>query len=373
MSQPRSIFEDVSVQAPKNAPIIKRDDNPKSVRIWLWVLFALVVAMILLGGLTRLTDSGLSITDWDLVMGAMPPMNDAAWAENFQKYQSTKEFQLQNASMTLAQYKGIFWWEWGHRFLGRIIGLVWILGFAIFVLRKHIRRDRLRSIFGLGILIGLQGVIGILMVKSGYLGDRVDVVSYALATHLGMAFVIIGMIYWNIKHLSISAEKMVEARRRGDEGRTRLARVLAGFVFLQIILGALVAGIDGGMSYNDWPMMGGEFFSSDAFLMQPWWRNFFENPALVQFLHRINGYLIAGLALYMMIKNWRAPYRQWKFVGWHMMAGIFVQICVGITTLILLVPLWMALLHQGLAIAMWVMALSAVFAFCYPRAQSVRD
>ena len=373
MSQPRSIFEDVSAQAPKSAPIKTRDNNPKAVRIWLWLLFALVTVMILVGGATRMTDSGLSITDWDLIMGSLPPTSAEAWASNFEKYKLTQEFQLQNASMTLAEYKGIFWWEWGHRFLGRIIGLVWIAGFAIFALRKQVRRDRMPAIFSIGILIGLQGVVGILMVKSGYIGDRVDVASYALATHLGLAFIIVGAIYWNIKYLSRSPEALVEARRRGDAGRSRFARLLAVFVFLQIILGALVAGIDGGMSYNDWPKMGGEWFSSEAFLMTPWWKNFFENPALVQFLHRINAYLLVIFAGIQYWNSRRAPYKQWRFVGWHVLMAIFIQVVLGIATLVMLVPLYMGLLHQGVAIAIWIAALSAMFAYRYPRAQSVRD
>lgn len=373
MASNRSIFEDVSTQAPQQVTITTRDNNPQSVRKWLWLLFFLVTVMILVGGLTRLTDSGLSITDWDLVMGTLPPLSEASWLENFSKYQGTQEYQLQNSAMTLAEYKPIFWWEWGHRFLGRIIGLVWIAGFAFFAFRKQIRRDRMPAIFSIGILIGLQGVVGILMVKTGYVGDRVDVASYALATHLGLAFIILGAILWNIKYLSKSPEELVEARRRGDHARARLARGLAGLIFLQIVLGALVAGIDGGLSYNDWPKMGGEWFSSDAFVLQPAWKNFFENPALVQFFHRLNGYILVILALCLYWVNRRAPYKQWRSVGLHVCVAIFVQILIGIATLVMHVPIYMALLHQAVAIGIWIAILSTVFAFKFPRAQSVRD
>ncbi len=373
MAQNRSIFEDVTTQAPEKVRIAPRDSNPQSVRKWLWLLFALVAIMILVGGLTRLTDSGLSITDWDLVMGTLPPMSDAAWAENFTKYQGTQEYQLQNASMTLAEYKSIFWWEWGHRFLGRIIGLVWIAGFVLFALRKQMRRDRMTSIFSIGILIGLQGVIGILMVKTGYVGDRVDVASYALAAHLGLAFIIIGAIFWNIKYLSQSPEALVEARRRGDGSRASMARILTALVFLQILLGALVAGIDGGLSYNDWPRMGGEWFSSDAFVLEPLWKNLFENPALVQFLHRINGYILVIIAFMMYWNNRRAPYKQWRSIGRHVLIAIFAQVVIGIGALVMHVPLSLALLHQAVAIAIWVAILSTIFAFKFPKAQSVRD
>ena len=373
MAQNRSIFEDVTTETAEKMKIAPRDNNPKSVRKWLCLLFALVAIMILVGGLTRLTDSGLSITDWDLVMGTLPPLSDAAWAENFTKYQNTQEYQLQNANMTLAEYKGIFWWEWGHRFLGRVIGLVWIVGFLIFLARKQIRRDRMRGIFSIGILIGLQGVIGILMVKTGYVGDRVDVASYALAAHLGLAFIILGAIFWNIKYLSQSPEALIEARRRGDASRASMARVLAAFVFLQILLGALVAGIDGGLSYNDWPKMGGEWFSSDAFVLQPAWKNLFENPALVQFMHRINGYILIIFAFMIYWKNRRAPYKQWRSIGLHVLIAIFVQVVIGIGTLVMHVPLPMALLHQAAAIAIWVAVLSTIFAFKFPKAQSVRD
>ncbi len=369
----RAIFEDVSTDNPRQAPVKQRDDNPKSVRIWLLILLILVAVMILVGGLTRLTDSGLSITEWAPVMGALPPMNESDWQAAFAKYQETQEYQLQNAGMTMAQFQNIFWWEWGHRFLGRIIGLVWFFGFIWFWLRKEIRRDRRLSVFSIGVLIGIQGAIGWWMVASGYVGMRTDVASYRLAVHLGMAFWILGLIYWNRKLLSKTPAELVEARRRGNPGLARFSKWMAGFVMVQILLGALVAGIDGGLSYSDWPLMGGEFFSSDSFLLEPWWRNFFENAALVQFLHRMNGYLLVILAIVLVFRVRKAPYKQWRSLAFMFVFAIVLQIVIGVTVLMRGVPIGEAIVHQALAIGIWLLVLGLVFAYRYPRTQSIKS
>ncbi len=373
MSSKRSIFEEVKNDATAPKAQLVRQESSKFVVLWAWILFFLIVVMIAVGGLTRLTDSGLSITEWDLVMGSLPPLSAEAWQEVFIKYQQTEEFRQINSTMTLETFKPIFWWEWGHRFLGRIIWLFWLVGFLVFVLRKQLRRDRFASLLWVGVLIALQGIVGILMVKTGYVGDRVDVASYALGFHLTMAFVIIGLIFWNIKMLKIEPSAMVEARRRGDEGRVVLAKILLVVAGIQIFLGALVAGIDGGMSYNDWPLMGGEFFSSDSFVLDPIWRNFFENSALVQFFHRMNGYLLLVIAAYVFYQTRRAPYKQWRALGLHIMIAIFLQIILGIATLVMFVPIALALLHQVFAVAIWIAVISAVFAFRYPREQTIRS
>ncbi len=372
----RSIFEDVSSTAQKGTaqtPTKTPKENPKSPRIWLWILLGLVALMIVVGGLTRLTDSGLSITEWDLVMGSLPPLNAADWQDVFQKYQGTQEFQLQNSDMNLEQFKGIFWWEWAHRFLGRFIGLFWFLGFLWFWLRKELRRDRVRSVFFIGVLIGVQGAIGWWMVASGFEGTRVDVASYRLALHLGGAFWIIGLIYWNIKMLKYSQAELVEARRRGSQSLARNGKWIAGFIFAQILLGALVAGIDAGRSYTDWPLMGGEFFSSDSFLLQPWWRNFFESPALVQFMHRMNGYFVTILALAFMIRAWKAPYKQWRSLSRMLFGALILQIVIGVAVLMRSAALPEAITHQAVAIGIWLLVLGVVFAFRYPRAQKIQS
>lgn len=372
MANPRAIFEEVN-ETKRDAALTKTrpTGTGRAVRIWLWLLFALVTIMILVGGLTRLTDSGLSITEWNLVFGTLPPLDADTWASEFNKYQQTQEFMQINSTMTLAEFKGIYWWEWGHRLLGRFIGLFWALGFLTFALRGQIRRDRVRSVFWVGILIGLQGVIGILMVKSGYIGARVDVASYALATHLGMAFVILGLIYWNIKTLSVTQALLVEARRNGNRKMTARMRVLVALVFVQVLLGALVAGIDAGRSYTDWPLMGGQFFSNDSFILTPWWKNFFESPALVQFMHRMNAYLIFLVAVWFWLANRHAAYDRQQRSARTFLLAVVLQVVMGIVTLIHGAPLYEALAHQFLAIGVWIHALSTYRAFRYPAQQVI--
>lgn len=374
MSKQRSIFEDVGDSPPppqKPRPVLG-DETPRALRLWLWLLFILITALMLLGGLTRLTDSGLSITEWDLVSGILPPMNPAAWEALFAKYQATSEFQLQNSDMSLAEFKTIFWWEWAHRLLGRVIGLVWIIGFLWFYFRKTLRRDGLRSILLAGVLIGLQGVIGIWMVYSGFEGANVDVEPYRLAVHLGMAFIILALIYRNIRFLARSPAELLEARRRGDARRARIGQIIIAICLLQFLLGALTAGVDGGMVYNDWPLMGGEFFSSDSFLLAPIWRNFLENAALVQFLHRMNGYLLFALAIWLFFATWRAHYREWRFAGRHFIIAIILQIVLGVMLLLHQVPIGEAALHLLFAIGIWVLAIGQEFSFRYPRAEKIK-
>ncbi|HHI71713.1 MAG TPA: heme A synthase, partial [Rhodobacteraceae bacterium] len=304
MSKKRSIFEEVGADvkpkevAPKTGVIDKAPKGARrAIRGWLMLVFALVALMVLVGGATRLTDSGLSITEWKPVTGAIPPMNDADWASEFAKYQQIPEFRLQNKNMTLAEFKSIYWWEWGHRQLGRFIGVVWAIGFLFFWLTKKIPAGWTNRLLGLGVLGGLQGAIGWWMVSSGLTGRMVDVASYRLAIHLGLAFIILGLSAWYIFLLSRSEAEIMQARR-GREGKLfSMSTGLLHLAFLQILLGALVAGIDAGRGYIDWPLMGGQVIPDEIFDYEPWWSNFFENPALVQFIHRLVGYLVLAFGI----------------------------------------------------------------------------
>lgn len=228
-----------------------------AIRIWLMMLFVLVMAMIVVGGLTRLTDSGLSITEWAPVSGALPPMSEAAWQSEFDKYRQIPEYQLQNVGMSMAEFKFIYWWEWGHRQLGRFVGLVWALGFVGFLVTRKIPPGWTGRLLLLGGLGGLQGAIGWWMVASGLTGDRIDVASYRLATHLGLAFVILGVIAWFTFQLGRSERDLMQQRRVREGKLFSMSTGLMHFTFLQILLGALVAGIDAGRNYTDWPLMAG--------------------------------------------------------------------------------------------------------------------
>ena len=327
MAEKRSIFEDVgkkpdAVPQPLGGMIdaVKRGRNP--VRRWLAALFVLVALMIAVGGLTRLTDSGLSITEWRPVTGAIPPLDASAWQTEFLKYRATPEFQLQNKAMTLDEFKVIYLWEWGHRQLGRIIGAVWAIGFLYFWLTKRVPAGwtpRLLLVGGLG---AAQGAIGWWMVSSGLSGRMVDVASYRLAVHLGLAFAILGLLAWYILSLSRPEAQLLQARRSGEPRVFGLATGLMHFAFVQIVLGALVAGIDAGRAFPTWPLMGETFFPADAFYVPEGgaaWRAFFENPGLVQFIHRMAGYLLLAYGIVVWLRGRRSVHPETRS-AFHLMA-----------------------------------------------------
>ncbi|PRX32760.1 cytochrome c oxidase assembly protein subunit 15 [Meinhardsimonia xiamenensis] len=378
MTGKRTIFEEVGAKSPEAAPQGGLIDRGRSgargaIRAWLVLLFVMVVAMIAVGGLTRLTDSGLSITEWRPVTGALPPMSEAAWQEEFAKYQQIPEYQLQNRGMTLEEFKFIYWWEWGHRQLGRLIGLVWAVGFFGFLAARKIPPGWTGRLLIPGILGGLQGAVGWWMVASGLEGARLDVASYRLATHLGLAFVILGVLAWYVFRLGRPERELMQARRLREEGLMRAAGWLAALAFLQILLGALVAGIDAGRNYIDWPWMAGGFLPPQPFELEPWWRNFFENDGMVQFIHRMVAYLLvlAGLIVWWRARRSPNPATRTAF-AWVAVA-IFAQMVLGIVTVMHSSPWSIALLHQLGAVAVWVLILRARFMAAYPRAVSVRE
>lgn len=379
MSKPRSIFEEVSAEDAK--PVAKTGGidrggagggNRGWVRIWLGILFLLIAAMVVVGGLTRLTDSGLSITEWAPITGALPPLNDAAWMAEFEKYQQIPEFKLQNNYMDLAAFKQIYWWEWGHRQLGRFIGLVWAIGFLALLLTKSIPTGWTGRLLGLGALGGLQGFIGWWMVSSGLTGDMVDVASYRLATHLGLAFLILGLICWYILALGRDAAGIMAARRARDGKLWGMSTGLLHLAALQILLGALVAGIDAGRSFVDWPWMADQFFPPDAFSLEPIWRNFFENAGLVQFIHRMVGYLLVVFALVVWRASRRSPNANTRMAFSLATVMVLAQAVLGIATVLQAAPLHVAITHQIGAILVFVLTLNARFLAGYPTEQSVR-
>ncbi|WP_417209976.1 heme A synthase [Antarctobacter sp.] len=378
MAEKRKLFEEVGdkAQAPSKPTGGMIDAGKRGargpVRLWLMLLFVLVVLMIAVGGLTRLTDSGLSITEWRPLTGALPPMSAEAWSAEFEKYKQIPEYQLQNAGMTLSEFQFIYWWEWGHRQLGRVIGLVWAIGFFGFLATKSIPPGWTGRLLVLGVLGGLQGAIGWWMVSSGLGGDRLDVASYRLATHLGLAFVILGFIAWYVYRLTYEERALMQARRSAEPKLFSISTGLLHFSFLQILLGALVAGIDAGRSYNDWPLMGGEFFPSNALDFEPLWRNFFENAGMVQFVHRIAGYLLLVFGIVVWRRARRSPNRDTRFRFNAVLAALLLQVALGIVTVVYTAPWQIAILHQLGAVVLWALILRARFAARYPAPQSIR-
>ena len=305
---------------------------------WLWALAALVFAMVLVGGATRLTDSGLSITEWQPLLGAIPPLDESQWRAAFEKYKAIPEYQTVNRGMSLAEFKQIYWWEWAHRFLGRIIGLVLILPFVPLWLMGRIDRSMAVSlliVLGLG---ALQGALGWYMVKSG-LAERTDVSQYRLAAHLVLASLIYGAIVWVA--LGLTFPRI----RKSPRGIGRPMALLA-LILLQIGMGGLVAGLDAGLSHNTFPLMDGKLIPDGLDVLMPWWRNIFENPMTAQFLHRVFAYGIAVAALLNALSLARAP-QDVRFSAWALVAVVAIQMALGILTLLSSVPLHLGLLHQG--------------------------
>ncbi len=316
-----------------------------AIRLWLYAVAAMVLAMVLVGGATRLTESGLSITEWQPVMGTIPPLGDAQWQAEFQKYQAIPQYHALNAGMTLAAFKTIYWWEWTHRLIGRLIGFVFLLPLVWFLWRGWIEpglRGRLWFIFGLG---ALQGAVGWWMVASGLAG-RIEVSQYRLATHLVLACVIYVAIIWTAQRLGERPATPVPPRIRFS------AVALLVLVLLQIYLGALVAGLRAGYVYNTWPLIDGALVPDGArlFLTTPWWRNIFENTLTAQFDHRMVAYTIFALALLHVFDVARTARNSWAVASAAVLAlAVTLQAALGIWTLLERVPITLALMHQAMA------------------------
>jgi len=323
------------------------------VRTWIYVLAALVVLMIAVGGATRLTGSGLSITEWKPVTGAIPPLTEQAWQDEFEKYRQISQYELVNKGMTLSEFKFIYGWEWGHRQLGRLIGLVFFLPLAWFWARGMIKGRMALTLLGIGALGGLQGAIGWIMVASGLEPGMTAVAPIKLALHLTVASLILACLVW-------VASGLKDRNASSFEHSAGLApRVLIGLIMAQIVLGGLVAGSKAGYTYNTWPLMDGALIPSPSamFVVTPWIENFVDNVLLVQFNHRMLAYALVAFAL------WHAWDMHRKAPGSGVarratgIAGIvFAQMVLGIVTLLLVVPLWAGLAHQVFAMAVLAMA-----------------
>jgi cytochrome c oxidase assembly protein subunit 15 len=328
----------------------------RAVRWWLIAVAALIAIMVLVGGATRLTESGLSIVEWKPVSGALPPLGEQQWTQAFDAYKAIPQYRELNAGMSLEEFKTIFWWEWSHRLLGRVIGAVFLLPFLWFLWRGVLNADlrlRLWIIFGLG---ALQGGVGWWMVASG-LSQRVEVSHYRLATHLVLALLIFAAIVWTLRRL---------ADRTPSPAPFRLRLTSIGLLvltFIQLYFGALVAGLRAGRVYNTWPEIDGGLIPSAARLWfdQPWWRNLFDNPLTVQFEHRMTAYTLLALALVHAIDAIRSRQATAAVNGALALAGaLSVQATLGILTLLYQVPIALALAHQAVAILVLTLAVLQV-------------
>ena len=323
-----------------------------AVRWWLISVAALIAIMVLVGGATRLTESGLSIVEWKPVTGALPPLDHAQWAQAFEGYKAIPQYRELNAGMNLSEFKTIFWWEWSHRLLGRVIGAVYLLPFLFFLWRGALGSElkrRLWLIFGLG---ALQGAVGWWMVASG-LSQRVEVSQYRLATHLVLALMIFAAVVWTLRRLTERQQAVASPRLKFA------AMALLALTFVQLYFGALVAGLRAGRVYNSWPDIDGSFIPSAARLWfeEPWWRNLFDNTLTVQFEHRMTAYALLALALLHAFDAVRSRAAAAVVGGaWWLVAAILLQATLGILTLLHQVPIDLALTHQAVAIVVLTLA-----------------
>jgi cytochrome c oxidase assembly protein subunit 15 len=333
-----------------------RSDRSRPVAIWLFAIALLVLAMVVVGGATRLTGSGLSITEWKPVTGAIPPLSQADWAAAFARYKTIPQYAQVNAGMSLAAFKAIYWWEWSHRLLGRLLGAVFLIPFVVFLLRREIPRRlvwRCALLFALG---GLQGLVGWWMVASG-LDHRISVAPERLAVHLGLAFALFIALIWTALDAWSGG-----ARQTLPSPWGRRSALLLGLIYVQILLGALVAGNDAGLIDNDWPLMNGVLFPRD-YAGPGIWATFAHSQAAVQLHHRLGAYVLLIAAVACAIGAWRSRYlaAASKALAVGLGGAVVLQAGLGIATLMTRVPLALGLLHQ--LTAALVLAVATAFAW----------
>ena len=338
------------------APRVARTNcNLRPVAIWLLICCALVFAIVVIGGVTRLTRSGLSIVEWQPIAGTIPPLSVADWQEAFGKYQQTPEFAKVNHAMTLDEFKQIFWWEYIHRLLGRVIGAAFLLPFLWFAIRGKITGSLAWKLTGIFVLGGLQGAMGWYMVKSGLIDDP-RVSQYRLTAHLGLAFVIFAAMFWLALDLLFPRDDV----SRVSWSLRRAGTALVALVFVMVLSGGLVAGIHAGHAYNTFPLMHGHVVPPEIFMLSPVWKNFFENMATVQFNHRLIAWALAIMVplFWMASRRIGLPQRARLAVNLFL-AMLVVQIALGISTLLLVVPTPLAAMHQAGAMLLFAAAIFA--------------
>jgi cytochrome c oxidase assembly protein subunit 15 len=336
-------------------PTAATSPAPRAIAWWLLACCAMVFAMIVVGGATRLTHSGLSITEWQPILGTLPPLSLEDWQVAFAKYQLTPEFKQVNHAMSLEEFKGIFWWEYAHRLLGRTIGLVFLLPLLWFMWRRSVDRPLAWRLGGIFILGGLQGAMGWYMVKSG-LVDNPRVSQFRLTAHLSLAFVIFAAMFWTMLDL-LKPQKNPSA----SAGLRRFAWIIFGVICYMVVTGGFVAGIRAGFAYNTFPLMNGHVVPPEIFMIDPWWRNFFYNMATVQFDHRMGAWVLAVLVPWFWLRARAESLDPQARLLSHLLLGMLaVQIALGITTLLLRVPVLLGAAHQAGAVLLFAASLASV-------------
>ena len=322
--------------------------NQKHIAIWLLVCCATIFAMIILGGVTRLTGSGLSMVQWEPIMGVLPPLNQAEWEETFLLYQQFPEYKIKNFAMSLGEFKSIFWFEYGHRLLGRSIGIIFLLPFLFFLVKGKINRTLTPKLITMFVLGGLQGLMGWYMVKSGLVNDP-HVSPYRLTAHLGLAIIIYAYMFWVA--LDLLYPRVDDNAKSSNKKLGRLSLIITMIIFITALSGGFVAGTRAGFAFNTFPLMDGRLIPVGLFELSPAWRNFFENIVTVQFDHRVLAML---LFLIIPVFYWTARKSQQESqinTGLHLLlAALALQLTLGITTLLLVVPVALAAAHQAGAV-----------------------
>ena len=335
----------------KNLPI---DSNDKYIAYWLIVCAATIFAMILLGGITRLTHSGLSMVEWKPVTGVIPPLTDNAWQLEFEKYKAYPEYQKINVDMILPEFKAIYYFEYAHRVLGRFIGILFLLPFLFFYLTKRVTKSLTPKLITIFILGGLQGLLGWYMVKSGLINEP-QVSQYRLTAHLGAAVIIYAYIIWVVYGLLLPSQSQYSDKNRKLYFTSLGLTVL---VITMILSGGFVAGTRAGFAYNTFPLMAGKIIPEGLFILQPWWSNFFDNIVTVQFNHRLLAYVIAIFATFLGLKLLRSKPENLPRIAIHtLFAMLIIQITLGVATLIYSVPVILGAAHQSGAILLFTIAL----------------
>ena len=342
------------------------------VSVWLVVTIALVALMVVVGGATRLTGSGLSITEWRPVTGAIPPIGEAAWAEEFAKYRASPQYKLLNEGMSLGEFQFIYWWEWSHRQLGRLIGLVFAGGLLFAAVTRRVTLGEGLTLFGMGLLLATQGAIGWIMVASGLQPGMTAVAPIKLTLHLGFALLFFGALVAFLIHVRPPRS---ETPRLSAPLRAGAYLVLA-LTFVQILLGGLVAGSRAGLTFNTWPLMDGGFAPSidGLFAVTPWWENFVDNVALVQLNHRIGAYvLLIAIALYAFAVVRAGADRATRRRVFELLGVMILQAGLGVATLVMVVPLSLGLAHQFGAVVALALAVRNVALAAGGTSQRVRE
>lgn len=333
---------------------MSQQNSNRAIAIWLLVVAALIFSMVILGGVTRLTRSGLSMVEWAPIMGAVPPLSQAQWQDSFDKYKQFPEYKKINRNIDVEQFKSIFWFEYSHRLLGRIIGLAFLIPFLVFLARRKIRKADTPKYIAMFVLGGLQGVLGWYMVKSGLVNNP-HVSQYRLTAHLVAAIAIYSYILWIAWDLLLAKSVQLDSSMRSVK---RFGIALTSLIILMILSGGFVAGTKAGLAYNTFPTMNGEWIPAGLLALQPWWINLFENPTTIQFNHRMIAWLLMVCVPAFWFYATRIVQDPMTRIGLHLLvAMIAIQVLLGVTTLLFAVPVALGAAHQAGALILLTVSL----------------